>query len=305
MANRSYLYSLSNRPASYGDRPETISSLSEWAYDVPFVYRLLMSADPQLCASLVAEGLDDEDDDEVDGEDEVEGGEESEGEAESEDEDEEAGTDEDDDQPARLHAISSPFAPGLERVKRFAEIVKVIAAAPPLPPAPAPVVAPPASLMGRLKRLFSATPAPVEAPVPVPATVEHLPGWLDETVAFLEANRDAFLLLETLELDMMSAIGEEDLRHCVEQEIGRCREVGAAFEALPADLHEAANLLRRLAVEEGAPPLDVFHGLRFDDDCDSTRTGATERPLGLTNWSEVLYFELSDQEEPDADQAKD
>ncbi|MEB1530348.1 DUF7822 domain-containing protein [Xanthomonas sp. WHRI 7945] len=305
MANRSYLYSLSNRPASYGDRPETISSLSEWAYDVPFVYRLLMSADPQVCASLVAEGLDDEDDDEVDGEDEVESGEESEDQAGREDEDEEAGADEDDDQPARLHAISSPFAPGLERVKRFAEIVKAIAAAPPLPPAPAPVVAPPASLMGRLKRLFSATPAPVEAPVPVPATVEHLPGWLDETVAFLEANRDAFLLLETLELDMMSAIGEEDLRHCVEQEIGRCREVGAAFDALPADLHEAATLLRRLAVEEGAPPLDVFHGLRFDDDCDSTRTGATERPLGLTNWSEVLYFELSDQDEPDADQAKD
>ncbi|MDR6674128.1 hypothetical protein [Xanthomonas sp. 1678] len=303
MANRSYLYSLSNRPASYGDRPDTISSLSEWAYDVPFVYRLLMSADPQLCASLVAEGLDDEDEDE--GEGEVEGGEESEEQAEREDENEEAGADEDDDQPARLHAISSPFAPGLERVKRFAEIVKVIAAAPPLPPAPAPVVAPPASLMGRLKRLFSPTHAPVEAPVPVPATVEHLPGWLDETVAFLEANRDAFLLLETLELDMMSAIGEEDLRHCVEQEIGRCREVGAAFEALPADLHEAATLLRRLAVEEGAPPLDVFHGLRFDDDCDSTRTGATERPLGLTNWSEVLYFELSDQDEPDADQAKD
>ncbi|MDL5366640.1 hypothetical protein QSH18_13615 [Xanthomonas sp. NCPPB 2654] len=303
MANRSYLYSLSNRPASYGDRPDTISSLSEWAYDVPFVYRLLMSADPQLCASLVAEGLDDEDEDE--GEDEVEGGEEGEDDDESEDEDEEAGADEDDDQPARLHAISSPFAPGLERVKRFAEIVKVIAAAPPLPPAPAPVVASPASLMGRLKQLFSPTHAPVEAPVPVPATVEHLPGWLDETVAFLEANRDAFLLLETLELDMMSAIGEEDLRHCVEQEIGRCREVGAAFEALPADLHEAATLLRRLAVEEGAPPLDVFHGLRFDDDCDSTRTGATERPLGLTNWSEVLYFELSDQDEPDADQAKD
>ncbi|MBN6151880.1 hypothetical protein JR065_16150 [Xanthomonas sp. AmX2] len=299
MANRSYLYSLSNRPASYGDRPETISSLSEWAYDVPFVYRLLISADPQLCASLVAEGLDDEE------EDEVKGGDESEDEAGGEDEEEEADDEEDADQPARLHAISSPFAPGLERVKRFAEIVKVIAAAPALPPTPAPTVAPPVSLMGRLRQLFSPPPAPVETPVPVPATVEHLLGWLDETVAFLEANRDAFLLLETVELDMMSAIGEEDLRHCVEQEIGRCREVGAAFDALPADLHEAANLLRRLAVEEGAPPLDVFHGLRFDDDCDSTRTGATERPLGLTNWSEVLYYELSDQEAFDADQAKD
>ena len=60
MANRSYLYSLSNRPTSYADRPETISGLSEWPYDVPFIYRLLMSGDPQLCASLVSDGLDDD-----------------------------------------------------------------------------------------------------------------------------------------------------------------------------------------------------------------------------------------------------
>ncbi|QNH14418.1 hypothetical protein [Xanthomonas sp. SI] len=301
MANRSYLYSLGNRPTSYYDRPETISSLSEWAYDVPFVYRLLMSADPQLCASLVAEGLDDDEgDDENEGEDALEAS------AQEADEDEEEN--EDEDQPPRLHAISSPFAPGLERVRRFAGIVKAIAmAAPAAQPAPAPVAEPPpASLLGRLTRMLSApAPAPVEAPVQVPATVEHLPGWLDETIAFLEENRDAFLLLETVELDMMSAMGEADLRACVEEEIERCRAVGAAFEALPADTDEAARLLRRLAVEEGAPPLDVFHGLRFDDDCDSTRTGATERPLGLSNWSEVLYFELSDREAFDAREARD
>jgi len=300
MANRSYLYSLGNRPTSYYDRPETISSLSEWAYDVPFVYRLLMSADPQLCASLVAEGLDDdEDDDENEGEDALEAGAQEADEGEEENEDE--------DQPPRLHAISSPFAPGLERVRRFAGIVKAIAmAVPAAPPAPAPIAAPPpVSLLGRLTRMLSApAPAPVEAPVQVPATVEHLPGWLDETIAFLEENRDAFLLLETVELDMMSAMGEADLRACVEEEIERCRAVGAAFEALPADTDEAARLLRRLAVEEGAPPLDVFHGLRFDDDCDSVRTGATERPLGLTNWSEVLYFELSGQEESGAGEAR-
>jgi hypothetical protein len=303
MANRSYLYSLGNRPTSYYDRPETIASLSEWAYDVPFVYRLLMSADPQPCASLVAEGLDDdEDDDENNDEDVVEAGDQEADEGEDEDEDE--------DQPPRLHAISSPFAPGLERVRRFAEIVKVIAAtaAPAAPPAPAPIAAPPpVSWLGRLARMFSAAPvpAPIEAPVRAPATVERLPGWLDETIAFLEENRDAFLLLETVELDMMSAAEEAELRACVEEEIERCRAVGAAFEALPADTHEAARLLRRLAVEEGAPPLDVFHGLRFDDDCDSTRTGATERPLGLTNWSEVLYFELSDREELDAREERD
>lgn len=302
MANRSYLYSLGNRPTSYYDRPETISSLSEWAYDVPFVYRLLMSADPQLCASLVAEGLDDDEDDgdENNDEDVVEAGDQEADEGEDEDQDQ--------DQPPRLHAISSPFAPGLERVRRFAEIVKAIAtAAPAAQPAPAPIAAPPpVSLLGRLARMFSApAPAPVEAPVQTPAPVEHLPGWLDETIAFLEENRDAFLLLETVELDMMSAAEEAELRACVEEEIERCRAVGAAFEALPADTHEAARLLRRLAVEEGAPPLDVFHGLRFDDDCDSTRTGATERPLGLTNWSEVLYFELSDREAFDAREARD
>ncbi len=300
MANRSYLYSLGNRPTSYYDRPETISSLSEWAYDVPFVYRLLMSADPQLCASLVAEGLDDDEDDETEDDDAVEAG--------DRDADEEAGEDEDEDRAPRLHAISSPFAPGLERVRRFAEIVKIIAmAAPAAQPAPAPIAAPPpVSLLGRLARMFSTAPAPapVEAPLPAPATVEHLPGWLDETIAFLEENRDAFLLLETVELDMMSAAEEAGLRACVEEEIERCRAVGTAFEALPADIHEAAQLLRRLAAEAGAPPLDVFHGLRFDDDCDSTRSGATERPLGLTNWSEVLYFELSGREAFDAREAR-
>ena len=60
MANRSYLYSLSNRPTHYTDRPETICGLSEWPYAVPFMYRLLMSGDPQLCASLIADGLEDD-----------------------------------------------------------------------------------------------------------------------------------------------------------------------------------------------------------------------------------------------------
>lgn len=60
MANRAYLYSLSNRPISYADRPDTISGLSEWAYAVPFSYRVLMSGNPQLCASLVSDGFDGE-----------------------------------------------------------------------------------------------------------------------------------------------------------------------------------------------------------------------------------------------------
>ena len=267
MANRSYLYSLSNRPTSYEDRPETISGLSEWAYDVPFIYRLLMSADPQLCASLVSDGLDD---------DEAE-------------------------QKTRLYGISSPFDAGYERVKRFAGIVRWIAAAPRVTVAPAP--APPPSLFGRLKQAFSAPATPSRPAAPAPSTVQHLPAWLDETLAFLEAHRDAFLLLETIELDTMSEAEEGPLRACVEAEIARCRHVGAAFEALPADVGEAARALRQAAAERGAAPLDAFFGLRFDDDCDSTRARATEHPLGLTNWSEVLYFDLFNRAEFEAHRA--
>ena len=39
-----------------------------------------------------------------------------------------------------------------------------------------------------------------------------------------------------------------------------------------------------------AEPLDAFHGLRLDNDFDSTRTGATAS--GGPVWSDVLYFEL-------------
>jgi hypothetical protein len=94
MANRAYLYSLSNRPTSYADRPETISGLSEWAYAIPFSYRVLMSGDPQLCASLVSDGFDGE--------------------------------------PAnrktKLHAISGDFEVGFARLKRFISAVRPLVA---------------------------------------------------------------------------------------------------------------------------------------------------------------------------------
>ena len=60
MANRAYLYSLSNRPTSFADRPETASGLSEWASAIPFSFRALMSGDPKLCPSLVSDELDGE-----------------------------------------------------------------------------------------------------------------------------------------------------------------------------------------------------------------------------------------------------
>ena len=71
----------------------------------------------------------------------------------------------------------------------------------------------------------------------------------------------------------------------------RCRHAGAALDALPANVDEAARALRTAVAGQAAEPLDAFHGLRLDNDFDSTRTGATERPMGLC-WSDVLYFEL-------------
>jgi hypothetical protein len=271
MANRSYLYSVSNRPGAYADRPETISGLSEWPYDVPFMYRLLMSGDPQLCASLVSDGFDDDEP----------------------------------EHKVRLHAISSSFDPGFERVRRFIDIVRFLLAAQASAPEPQPAVsAQPVSFLGRLKRLVSpqTETAPAE-PASASTALVHLPIWLDETIAFLEAHRDRYLLLETIELDTMSESDEAALRACVEQEIARCLRVGAAIDALPADIAEAGRQLKQATTQKCASPLDAFFGLRLDDDCDSTRTGATEHPLGL-QWSEVLYFGLWNRAEFEAERAQ-
>ena len=256
LANRSYLYSLGNRPVAYADRPETISGLSEWPYDVPFMFRLLMSGDPQLCASLVSDGFDSD----------------------------EPGS------KTRLHAISSSFDPGFERVRRFIDIVRpLLLAAPQTDPQPA-AEAQPQSLLGRFKELISpGRKAP--APAAPPSAPVQLPIWLDETIAFLEAHRDRYLLLETVELDTMSEETEDALRTCVEQEIARCFHAGTALDALPADTAEAGRLLKKAIAQKCPAPLDAFFGLRLDDDCDSTRNGATKHPLGL-QWSEVLYFDL-------------
>ncbi|MNZ81761.1 hypothetical protein D3C78_1004390 [compost metagenome] len=90
MANRSYLYALSNQPENYQDRPETITGLSEWPYDVPLVYYLLLSGEPKLCASLVSDGFED-------------------------------------DAPGnktRLYAITGNFAAGYSRLERFAAVLR-------------------------------------------------------------------------------------------------------------------------------------------------------------------------------------
>lgn len=226
MANRSYLYSLSNRPTSYADRPETISGLSEWPYYVPFSYRVLMSGDPRECSSLVSDGFEDEPD----------------------------------DRKTRLYAISSDFEMGFARLRRFMAVVRQLAA-------------------GRSPGLIAG---------------------LDETVSFLEAHRDRYLLLETIELDTMSYEGEAALRACVAEEIDACRQVGAAIDVLPANAAEAALSLKMAAQHKSDAPLDALYGLRLDDDFDNVREEKTDYPMGLSFWDEVLYFTLCNRAEFEA-----
>ncbi|MGJ7524749.1 DUF6891 domain-containing protein [Variovorax sp. GB1P17] len=52
MANRSYLFSIDKVPSQYSDRPDRIVGLSEWAYDIPLAYLLLISEGTRACASL-------------------------------------------------------------------------------------------------------------------------------------------------------------------------------------------------------------------------------------------------------------
>ncbi|WP_188687582.1 DUF7822 domain-containing protein [Silvimonas amylolytica] len=257
MANRAYLYSLDNCPTSYADRPDTITGLSEWAYDVPFIYRVLMSGDPKLCASLISDGF----------------------------------MDEDPSHKTALHAISSTFDSGFQRVNRLIGIMRILATMPPSPP-PA-LSAPQTSglmawvrnALGQNKQGRAAEPV-TEAP-----GILNFLSLLDETSSFLAAHRNTHLLLETIELDCMSTEDEAELRELVTQEVARCLQAGVAVDALPSDPTAAALLLQQASRQKMDAPLDAFFGLRFDDHCDSTRNGATEHPVGLA-WSDVLYFTL-------------
>jgi len=217
MANRSYLYSLDNRPKTFADRPETICGLSEWPYVIPLSYRVLMSGDPQLCASFVSEGFADQP-----------AGEET-----------------------KIYAISSDFELGFARLKRLFSIIR-----------------------------------------PLAESAPNLLAQMTETLTFLEAHKHRYLLLETVELDMMSAEGGPALRASVEAEVNECRRLGAAIDAFPADPGAAGAALKAALEHQAEPPFDVFWGLRLDDRFDHTRDGSTERPLGLGNWDESLYYQL-------------
>ncbi len=217
MANRSYLFSLDNRPKTFADRPEVISGLSEWAYAVPLSYRVLMSGDPQLCASFVSEGFDDDPA----------------------------------NQESKVYAISSDFELGFARLKRLFSVIQ-----------------------------------------PLAESSQSLFVKLQETITFLEAHRNRYLLLETVELDMMSAEGGPALRARVEAEVNECCRVGKAIDALPADPSAAAAALKAALELRAEPPFDVFWGLRLDEAFDDVRNGGTEKPLGLSNWDESLFYQL-------------
>lgn len=216
MANRSYLYSLDNRPESYEDRPDTISGLSEWPYAIPFSYLVLLSGDPRLCASLISDGFED-------------------------------------DPPERrtkLYAISGGFDAGYARLRKFAAAVRAV------------------------------------------SDSAHLRAALDEAETFLDAHRDRYLLLETIELDTMIESGENEMRAAIEGHLDLCRQAGAAVDALPDDAGEAGAVLAKAAAQTSGAPLTAFHGLVLGDDFDNTRDDRTDNPMGLSWWTDVLYFAL-------------
>lgn len=77
---------------------------------------------------------------------------------------------------------------------------------------------------------------------PLAVSSSELTAGLDDTLEFLEAHRNRYLLLETIELDCMTSEGEEQLRRSVEEEIKEILRVGAAIDALPTDTTEAEKL---------------------------------------------------------------
>ena len=54
MANRSYLYATDYLPESTAEAPDTHPiGVSEWSSEIPFVYKLLLSPAPTVCASPI------------------------------------------------------------------------------------------------------------------------------------------------------------------------------------------------------------------------------------------------------------
>ena len=54
MANRSYLYGTNFEPSPEGDKEHRrVVGISEWNYDIPIAFKLLLSGNPKMCRSLL------------------------------------------------------------------------------------------------------------------------------------------------------------------------------------------------------------------------------------------------------------
>jgi hypothetical protein len=58
MANRCYLYSTNFIPGAAATEHRRAVGIAEFAYDIPLVFKLLLSGNPRPCSSLIFEGTD-------------------------------------------------------------------------------------------------------------------------------------------------------------------------------------------------------------------------------------------------------
>lgn len=61
MANRSYLYASNFNPDADRESPH-LEGVSEWSYALPLSYEILVSGDPQICRSIISNGVEVNDD---------------------------------------------------------------------------------------------------------------------------------------------------------------------------------------------------------------------------------------------------
>lgn len=216
MANRSYLYSISNQPSSYYDRPDIANGLSEWSYAIPMTYRILMSGNPKLCESLLYHGYDHEEEREK----------------------------------TPFYALTSDFDIGFARLKKFFTSIEPLF----------------------LENGYDASKE------------------IKEALEFLEQHKQPFLLLETIELDMMLTEGADNLRQAVEDEIQRCLLVGRGIDAIPDDKETAIEVIKWAASD----PENLFSAINFNSECDYVDAGY---PMGLSYWESSLYYRILNKKE--------
>jgi hypothetical protein len=58
MSNRCYLYSTNFVPGLEVTEYRRAIGIASWSYDIPIVYKLLLSSNPRICRSLIFEGAD-------------------------------------------------------------------------------------------------------------------------------------------------------------------------------------------------------------------------------------------------------